>query len=85
MKMPQKLYWHLKCHFLATNIEQHVLDLSTYVAYFGILVAYLGFFNFETLFSKKFKYLNSSLNLESTTRFRVWRSSERYGFYEIEH
>ena len=42
--MPKKLFWHLKCLFLATNIEQHVDDLSTYVAHFGILVAHLGVF-----------------------------------------
>ena len=44
VKMPKKLFWHLKCHFLATNIEQHIVDLSTYVAHFGILVAHLGGF-----------------------------------------
>ena len=33
------MFWHLKRHFLATNSEQHVANLSIIVAHFGIFKA----------------------------------------------
>ena len=39
LKTAEKLFGHLKCHFLATNIEEQVANLSSFVIHFGIFRA----------------------------------------------
>ena len=64
---PAFLYWCknaekyilvLKKQFLATNIKQHVSNLSIFVAHFGILVAHFGIFNEEKVLFIEPKYCN---------------------------
>ena len=38
-----KFVLHLKRHFLATVIDQHVVNLNIFIDHFGILVTHFGF------------------------------------------
>ena len=66
-KTSKELLLQIKCHFLATNIEQHVAYLSTFVLHFGILLTHFG------IFKAKFVSWNWTLKISSFCGVIWWK------------